>query len=375
MEGLHYFNNYNETMELFFAPFLSALLVCGLLIRFQGWHLRLSADNDFDGPQKFHTRPTTRIGGLGIFIGLLIPLGTLLFRNDDLAIPYFYLALASLPVFIAGLTEDLTKVVGAKWRLLAGFLSGIAFLTLFEIDAIRLDVIYLDALLQNPWIALLFLSIAIAGLSNAYNIIDGFNGLASMVGMISLLAILYVANQLGDSLIVTMATIGIAAIAGFFLWNYPRGLIFLGDSGAYLIGFWIACASILLVVRHTSVSPWFALMVNAYPIFETLFTMWRRSVHQGKSMGLPDGAHFHSLIYRRVIRWVQQSNQQGHYLRNAKTSPYLWILSSLGVIPAVLWWNSSAILIASALLFIVLYLYLYRKIVRFGTPRWLGRSS
>ncbi len=375
MEGLHYFNNYNETMELFFAPFLSALLVCGLLIHFQGWHLHLSADNDFDGPQKFHTRPTTRIGGLGIFIGLLIPLGTLLFRNDDLAIPYFYLALASLPVFIAGLTEDLTKVVGVKWRLLAGFLSGIAFLTLFEIDAIRLDVIYLDALLQNPWIALLFLSIAIAGLSNAYNIIDGFNGLASMVGMISLLAILYVANQLGDSLIVTMATIGIAAIAGFFLWNYPRGLIFLGDSGAYLIGFWIACASILLVVRHTSVSPWFALMVNAYPIFETLFTMWRRSVHQGKSMGLPDGTHFHSLIYRRVIRWVQQSNQQGHYLRNAKTSPYLWILSSLGVIPAVLWWNSSAILIASALLFIVLYLYLYRKIVRFGTPRWLGRSS
>jgi UDP-GlcNAc:undecaprenyl-phosphate/decaprenyl-phosphate GlcNAc-1-phosphate transferase len=374
MDGLHYFNNYNESMDLFFAPFLSTLLVCGMLIRFQGWHLRLSGDSDFDGPQKFHTRSTPRIGGLGIFIGLLIPLGTLIFRNDDLAIPYFYLALASLPVFTAGLTEDLTKLVGVKWPLLAAFLSGIAFLTLFEIDAIRLDIIYLDALLQNPWIALLFLSVAIAGLSNANNIIDGFNGLASMVSMISLLAILYVANQVGDPLVITLAMIGIAAIAGFFLWNYPRGLIFLGDSGAYLIGFWIACASILLVVRHTSMSPWFALMVNAYPIFETLFTMWRRSVHQGKSMGLPDGAHFHSLIYRRVMRWVQHCNQQGHYLRNAKTSPYLWILSSLGVIPAVLWWNSSTILMASALFFVLLYVYLYRKIVRFSTPRWLRRS-
>jgi UDP-N-acetylmuramyl pentapeptide phosphotransferase/UDP-N-acetylglucosamine-1-phosphate transferase len=283
--------------------------------------------------------------------------------------------LASLPVFIVGLTEDLTKVVGIKWRLLGGFLSGIAFLTLFDIDAIRLDIIYLDMLLQNPWIALLFLSIAIAGLSNAYNIIDGFNGLASMVGMISLLAILYVANQVGDSLVITLAIIGIAAIAGFFLWNYPRGLIFLGDSGAYLIGFWIACASILLVVRHTSVSPWFALMVNAYPIFETLFTMWRRFVHQGKSMGRPDGAHFHSLIYRRVMQWVHKGDGMTHgYLRNAKTSPILWMLSSLAVVPAVLWWNSSTILMASALLFTLLYVYLYRKIVRFGTPRWLRRS-
>jgi len=362
-------------MQLFFAPFLSSLVVCGLIIRFQSWHLHVSADNNFAGPQKFHTRSTPRIGGLGIFIGLLVPLGTLLFRNDDLAIFYFYLMLASLPVFIAGLTEDLTKVVGVKWRLFAGLLSGIAFLTLFDIHAIRLDIIYLDALLQNPWIALLFLSVAIAGLPNAYNIIDGFNGLASMVGMISLLAILYVANQVGDSLVITLAVIGIAAIAGFFLWNYPRGLIFLGDSGAYLIGFWIACASILLAVRHTSVSPWFALMVNAYPIFETLFTMWRRSVHQGKSMGLPDGAHFHSLIYRRAMRWVQHSNQQGHYLRNAKTSPYLWILSSLGVIPAVLWWNSSAKLILSALLFILCYVYLYRKMVRFDTPKWIRNSS
>jgi integrase len=170
--------------------------------------------------------------------------------------------------------------------------------------------------------------------------------------------------------------IGIAAIAGFFLWNYPRGLIFLGDSGAYLIGFWIACASILLVVRHTSVSPWFALMVNAYPIFETLFTMWRRSVHQGKSMGRPDGAHFHSLIYRRVMRRTYESDGKAHvYLRNAKTSPVLWILSSLGVVPAVLWWNSSTILMVSAFFFIVLYGYFYRKIVRFRTPRWLGRSS
>ena len=192
--------------------------------------------------------------------------------------------------------------------------------------------------------------------------------------MISLLAILYVAIQVDDSLIMTLSLLSIGAIAGFFIWNYPRGLIFLGDGGAYLIGFLIACTSVLLVIRHTVVSPWFALMVNAYPIFETLLTMWRRSIYQGKSMGLPDGMHFHSLIYRRVMRWAHHSEGQTHtYLRNAKTSPYLWALSSIGVIPAVLWWNSTGALILAVLLFILLYVYLYLKIVRFNTPQWINR--
>lgn len=356
------------------ASFIASLIVCGLLVYSRGWHLRFSGDHDLNGPQKFHETSTPRIGGLAIFMGLQTGLGGLVLSASPLASACFYMMLASLPVFVAGLTEDLTKTVGIKWRLLSAFLSGILFVLLFEIDAIRLDVFYLDALLQNPWVALLFLSFAIAGVSNAYNIIDGFNGLASMVGIISLCAIAYVGLQVGDALVTTTALLAIAAIAGFFLWNYPRGLIFLGDSGAYLIGFIIACLSILLVVRHATVSPWFALMVNAYPIFETIFTMWRRTVHQGKSIGLPDGAHFHSLIYRRVMRWVHHGDgKPHHYLRNAKTSPYLWALSSIGVIPAVLWWDSSTALMLAALAFVLLYIHLYRKMVRFQTPEWINR--
>ncbi len=337
--------------------------------------MTFSADHDFAGPQKFHSTITPRIGGLAIFIGLQIGLGVLVWTENPVATPFFYVMVASLPVFVAGLSEDLTKVVRVKWRLLAGFLSGWVFTALFEVSAIRLDIPYLDLLLQNPWLAVLFLSIAIAGLSNAYNIIDGFNGLASMVGIICFLAIGYVAHQVDDSLVIALAWIGIGAIAGFFLWNFPRGRIFFGASGASLLGFLIACASVLLVVRHSLVSPWFALLVNAYPIFETLFTMWRRSVHQGKSMGLPDGAHVHSLIYRRVMRWAHHSDQQGHYRRNAKTSPYLWILSSIGVVPAVLWWDSSLPLILSAVLFVLFYVYMYRKMVRFNTPQWIRNST
>jgi UDP-N-acetylmuramyl pentapeptide phosphotransferase/UDP-N-acetylglucosamine-1-phosphate transferase len=219
-------------------------------------------------------------------------------------------------------------------------------------------------------VAIVFTVVAVSGLANAYNIIDGFNGLASMVGIISLLAIGYVAFKANDPVLASICLIVIGAIGGFFIWNYPRGLIFLGDGGAYLIGYLIATLSILLIVRNPSVSPWFALLVNAYPIFETLFTIWRRKVHQGKNPGLPDGAHFHSLIYRRVIRWaeVHESKETASYSKNAKTSPYLWFLSSLAVFPAIVWWQTTWILQCFALLFCVSCVMVYNAVVKFKTP-------
>jgi UDP-N-acetylmuramyl pentapeptide phosphotransferase/UDP-N-acetylglucosamine-1-phosphate transferase len=79
---------------------------------------------------------------------------------------------------------------------------------------------------------------------------------------------------------------------------------FLGDAGASLIGFWTAILSTLIVICHPNVFPWFALMVHACNITGTLFTIWLRSIHQGKNPGLPDATHFHSLINHRVTRWA-----------------------------------------------------------------------
>jgi UDP-GlcNAc:undecaprenyl-phosphate/decaprenyl-phosphate GlcNAc-1-phosphate transferase len=343
------------------------------IIRYKHLHEHVSGDNDFNGPQKFHSNNTPRIGGLGIYLALWIATLTAIFKELQIGQFIALVLLSALPVFVAGLIEDLTKKVGVKTRLLAGLLSGAVFLYLFHITNIRLDIWGLDTLLMNIWVATLFLTIACSGLANAYNIIDGFNGLASMVAMISTAAIAFVAFKVNDMALVYFAFILFGSIAGFFIWNYPKGLIFLGDGGAYLIGFVIAVLSILLVQRNPNVSPWFALLVNAYPIFETLFTIWRRSVHQGRNPGLPDGAHFHSLIYRRVMRWANPKSPQiaHHYLGNAKTSPYLWVISCLGVVPAILFWNNTVLLMLSAAIFIFLYLYVYRQIVRFNKPSWL----
>ena len=164
------------------------------------------------------------------------------------------------------------------------------------------------------------------------------------------------------------------AVLGFFVWNFPAGLIFLGDGGAYFLGFMVAELSVLLIARHREVSPLFPLLACAYPIFETLFTMYRRKFIRGVATGAPDGIHLHTLIHRRLIRPRAKtgSRERRQTTRNSMTSPYLWVLCLLSILPSVLWWDSTRVLTGFLLLFMVSYVWLYWRIVRFKTPRWLG---
>jgi UDP-N-acetylmuramyl pentapeptide phosphotransferase/UDP-N-acetylglucosamine-1-phosphate transferase len=193
---------------------------------------------------------------------------------------------------------------------------------------------------------------------------------------IMLAAMGFVAYRVGDTAILYCALAGLGAVLGFFFWNFPKGHIFLGDGGAYFLGFWVAELGILLVHRHANVSPMLPLMVCAYPMFETLFTMYRRRIVRGLPMGLPDATHLHSLIYRRLMRWaVNQTNPAVLVRRNSMTSPYLWVLCLLSVLPAMVWWNNSRVLAVALLAFCIVYVMLYRAIVHFRTPRLLVRKA
>lgn len=361
--------------SLFFG-FLSSLILTLVLVRYSHLHDHISADNEMGGPQKFHTIPVPRIGGIGVFIGLCVACLTRLIQNQPEGLFLITAIACSIPAFAIGLTEDFTKKIRVLTRLLVVSMGAFIAIFYLGLSINRLDIPWIDSALSVPIVSILITCFAITGLANAYNIIDGFNGLASMVGIITLMAIAYVAFRVGDVLLVIMALALIGGVAGFFIWNYPRGLIFLGDGGAYLIGFWIGVTSILLINRNPQVSPWFALIINAYPVFETLFTIWRRKVHQGKSPGLPDAAHFHSLIYRRLLKWAHVTQQpevsgESHFSANAKTSPYLWLLSSMAIIPGVLWWNYTWVLQLACIVFCVSYWWIYRSIVLFNTPGWL----
>ena len=352
------------------AAFFTSFLITLVVIRYQHLHSHLSADSDLSGPQKFHKVSVPRIGGIGIALGLFC---AILFRLQSApgSILEMTLLLCAIPTFAIGLTEDLTKKIGVKTRLIFTAISALAFVMLLNAQITHLDIPGIDYLFQLPAIAILFTIFSITGLANAYNIIDGFNGLSSMVGIITLLALGYISFVVVDPTMMYLSFVMAAAILGFFIWNYPRGLIFLGDGGAYLIGFWIASISVLLVARHENISPWFALMINAYPILETIFTIYRRKIHQGKSPGQPDGIHFHSLIYRRILNTKSAQNKVDLFSANARTAPYLWLLTSMAIVPAILWWHSSMVMMIASLVFVISYVWVYKRIVSFKTPKWM----
>ena len=350
-----------------------ALLITMLVIRYQRLHSHFSADSDMSGVQKFHHMPVPRIGGLGIALAVMLALVARWFEHSEVGTFGLLLLVSALPAFSAGFIEDVTKRVGVSVRLLAtAFSAGLAgwilgawlpSLQIFGIDTL---------MLAYPWLAAVITCFAVAGVANAFNIIDGYNGLSGMVGFIILAGIAYVAFQLGDFPIMISAMALMGALLGFLFWNYPRGLIFLGDGGAYFVGFWIAELSVLLTARHPEVSKWFPLLLCFYPIFETLFTIYRRVFVLRTHPGMPDAAHLHQIIYKRLVRWaVGSSLPEDRVIRNALTAPYLWVLTSVTVIPAVLFWRYAWVLQIFALFFAVGYVLLYRMIVRFKTPAWL----
>jgi UDP-N-acetylmuramyl pentapeptide phosphotransferase/UDP-N-acetylglucosamine-1-phosphate transferase len=288
-----------------FTAFVSSLAACALIVLTQHWHGRLSLDHDLQGAQKFHAVPVPRIGGVALIVGLIV--SALVYAqvspnaDDDQVLR---LILAGLPAFGAGLLEDITKRVSIKSRLMATFASAALAVWLLDAQLTRLDTFMLDDLMLYAPAAILFTCFAVGGMANAVNIIDGFNGLAALSAVLMLIGLAAMAAWANDILVFKLCLAGVAALIGFLCLNFPFGKIFLGDGGAYLLGFWIAECAVLLLNRNPEVSTWAVLLCCIYPVWETFFSMWRKSVVRKTGMGQPDKLHFHMLVYRRGTRRV-----------------------------------------------------------------------
>jgi UDP-N-acetylmuramyl pentapeptide phosphotransferase/UDP-N-acetylglucosamine-1-phosphate transferase len=359
-------------MLILIVAFAVSLCVTLIIVRSAKSHAHLSHDHDLSGPQKFHAHPVPRIGGLGILTGALAG-AWVMWSSDRVAGGQAFVLLAcGLPALLAGLTEDLTKSVTPARRLLATAVSALLAVWLLDAVLVRTAIPGLDWVISFPIAAALVSVFVVAGVANSVNIIDGFNGLASMCGVLILLCLAYVGFQVDDLLVAWLALAGVGALLGFFVWNFPAGLIFLGDGGAYFLGFYIAELAILLLHRNPTVSPMFPLLLCIYPVFETVFSIYRRRFLRAMPPSMPDGIHLHSLIYRRVMRWaVGNRSAKALTRRNSMTSPYLWLLCMLAAIPSVLFWDNTAVLSVLIFLFGFSYVALYWRIVRFKSPRWL----
>jgi len=324
------------------------------------------------GIQKYHVKPTTRMGGLGVAIS--ISSGIYLTNEYHPAEAYlaFFMMLSFIPIFTGGFLEDLTHKVSAKSRLWLAFFSSIIIVLVTQIEITRTDISLIDNLFKIPGFSLVITLFLIVGFLNAINIIDGFHGVAAGAILIMLITIATIAFIVDDYLIFRISLIIITANIGFLFWNWPNGHIFLGDSGSYLFGIWLVVLGIMLIYRTQLISPLATLLICIYPIIETLFTIYRRTIKRSKAFSQPDALHLHSLIYRRLIHtpslFITLSDKNKD---NSKVALYIWVYILVNAITAVIFYKNTYILFIIIILSIFLYIKFYQAIINFKTPKFL----
>jgi UDP-N-acetylmuramyl pentapeptide phosphotransferase/UDP-N-acetylglucosamine-1-phosphate transferase len=226
-----------------------------------------------------------------------------------------------------------------------------------------------DWLLSFPLIAILFTGFAVGGVANAVNIIDGFNGLAVGAVAIMLSAIGLISLNVGDIDLATVCFLCVAIALGFGLVNWPKGRLFLGDGGAYLIGFVLAWMAIKLPMRSADINAWATLVVCTYPVLEVGFSVRRRLRRQRGHSGQPDNLHLHHLIHSRIVRhWFPE---QSVLIQNGMTSPICWLITAMPAAWAVVFAKSTPMLALGFFGFVVAYAAVYARLSQFG---WCFRA-
>ncbi len=306
--------------------YIAVSFLSGLIIVLISKYSSLFVDNA-NKPQGFHTKKTPRAGGLGIFLAFL---------GVGFKLPLLKLLGLSF-VFLSGFLEDLSMSLSPKRRLLLQTLGVICV-----IYANHLVITHFSPFFNLPFVlALPFSVFMLVGISNAINIIDGFNGLAGGLSAM-ILAILYMIEP-NDALLALLL-----GVLGFLVLNFPKGYIFLGDGGAYFLGLMCGVHLMDLALRGVT-SVWFGLALMIYPVTEVLFSIARK----GRKATLPDEFHLHMLVFKLIARKTS-------YNPNSLTGFSLVVLNLPFILISFAYHKNPYALLAIIIIFVLCYLLFYQ---------------
>ncbi len=243
--------------------------------------------------RRVHKSPIPRLGGLAIFISVMI---SLLIFIDLPTTKLLGIVIGSLIIVLMGFIDDI-QPIKAKYKLMVQILA--AFVLIFS--GIRItgissffnleQTIYLDGA-----IGLIISVLWIVGITNTLNLIDGLDGLAGGVASISALTLAYVAFVNGRIEIAIITLIIAGASIGFLPYNFNPARIFMGDTGALFLGFILAAISIEGTLKSAAAIAFFApVLALGIPIFDTFFSIVRR-LAKGQHPFEADKGHLHHRI-------------------------------------------------------------------------------
>lgn len=239
-----------------------------------------------DSHQKFFKKDNIQlIGGI-----LLMPIFFLLTIDYSIV-----LSVILILIFLLGLTSDIGYFSSAKLRLLIQSIIILYFLVSTETTLTSVRIDKFDLLLDNYWFSLFFTLMCIVILTNGINFIDGLNGLVLSYVLSIIFIISYLELFKYSFLSYTDTMTIIIALFYLCIFNYFNKL-YIGDSGSYLIGFFIGFILLQIYENNLNFSPYFIALLLWYPVFEILFSIIRK-IKINKSPLKPDNRHLHHLLF------------------------------------------------------------------------------
>lgn len=282
--------------------------------------LALTRRSDLQARQASHSRPTLRLGGVGVFLGIVV-VAAFHPGSPGLLQP---LVIASLPIVLSGLLEDVGLSQSPRVRLAMAAVSGALALLMLEVALPHVGIPAVDPMLELLPIAVAFTLFATTGLVHAFNLVDGLNGFASFNALVSVGGLVGLAWISSAPALWLPAVALVGALMGFLPLNFPKGRLFLGDAGAYLIGFCLAWMAVFLVATQAKLTPWAVLLVFFWPVADTFLAIARRR-QRGTGTAQPDRLHVHHVMMRgvEVAVFGRKDRRRSNPLASALLVPFL----------------------------------------------------
>jgi len=360
-----YFDQITEPllMQSYATLFFVSFILCLIIILSSGYGFSRRTEGDEMAVQSAHSGFVPRVGGLAIYISILVLIPLLTFGFIPLSVVFnldteqlTLLILSATPVFSFGLAEDLGYDMSPKARLVASVVSSLIAIILFKAWLFKLSIPGVDHLLMFAPVGIFFTIFATVGVVNAFNLIDGLNGLSSYVAISVAFSLSIIAFQAGNTQISIFLALFVSSVLGFMILNFPMGKIFLGDGGAYATGHLLVWSAVILINSASEISAFAILLIFFWPVADTGLAIWRRW-KLGNPADCPDRLHFHQLAMRFLeIRFFGRDKRE--IANPVATLILIPLISAPQVLGVLFWGDFKASVLSTAgmgLLFLMTY--------------------
>jgi UDP-GlcNAc:undecaprenyl-phosphate/decaprenyl-phosphate GlcNAc-1-phosphate transferase len=282
-----------STFALGFAVALIAALIVTPLLRDAAFAAGLVDSSD--GNRKLHDRPVPRVGGIALVISMALAIGGLVVIGGFPALadsrPFVVILLGGVCMHVLGVADDMVQM-RARYKLLWQLLI-IGVVCWFGVRVETLSLPGAGSVELSPAVGVLVTMLWFVGITNAFNLIDGVDGLAAGAAIVALLTMtaVSVVNGQWAATWITLALAG--GTIGLLVYNFHPASIFLGDSGSLFLGFMLAGTGLLTSQKSpTAVAVAVPVLILGLPMLDTALTVTRRFL-RGQAIFVPDRGHIH----------------------------------------------------------------------------------